>query len=204
MASSSKHTFSFPMPAPSNQNITCSLLCFPSTKFSYTFACHWLPNTHDGDWHPCYDKLWMNSLWLFCFAWLFPQLFLEAPSIYSIYHLVMAAAAAAKSLQACPAVCDPIDSSPPGSPVPGILQARTLEWGAIGFSTGSARPKHLTRSRTQRASLCLAAHGLTSLWLDKSELIQVWSPLHLSSLLVILSLVGITRFCYWFQFIWHS
>ena len=41
------------------------------------------------------------------------------------------AAAAAKSLQLCPTLCDPIDSSPPGSPIPGILQARTLEWVAI-------------------------------------------------------------------------
>ena len=40
----------------------------------------------------------------------------------------------AKSLQSCPTLCDPIDGSPPGSPVPGILQARTLEWGAISFS----------------------------------------------------------------------
>ena len=39
-----------------------------------------------------------------------------------------AAAAAAKSLQSCPTLCDPIDGSPPGSPIPGILQARTLEW----------------------------------------------------------------------------
>ena len=44
-----------------------------------------------------------------------------------------AAAAAAKLLQSCPTLCDPIDSSPPGSPVPGILQARTLEWVAISF-----------------------------------------------------------------------
>ena len=44
------------------------------------------------------------------------------------------AAAAAKSLQSCPTLCDPIDSSPSGSSVPGILQARTLEWGAISFS----------------------------------------------------------------------
>ena len=43
-------------------------------------------------------------------------------------------AAAAKSLQACPTLCDPIDGSPPGSPVPGILQARTLEWVAVSFS----------------------------------------------------------------------
>ena len=45
-----------------------------------------------------------------------------------------AAAAAAKSLQSCPTLCDPIDGSPPGSPVPEILQARTLEWVAISFS----------------------------------------------------------------------
>ena len=44
------------------------------------------------------------------------------------------AAAAAKSLQSCPTLCDPIDGSPPGSPIPGILQARTLEWVAISFS----------------------------------------------------------------------
>ena len=44
------------------------------------------------------------------------------------------AAAAAKSLQACPTLCDPIDGSPPGSAVPGILQARTLEWAAISFA----------------------------------------------------------------------
>ena len=45
-----------------------------------------------------------------------------------------AAAAAAKSLQSCPTLCDPIDGSPPGSPVPGILQARTLEGVAISFT----------------------------------------------------------------------
>ena len=44
------------------------------------------------------------------------------------------AAAAAKLLQSCPTLCDPIDGSLPGSPVPGIFQARTLEWGAITFS----------------------------------------------------------------------
>jgi len=47
----------------------------------------------------------------------------------------IAAGAAAKSLQSCPTLCDPIDGSPPGSPVPGILQARTLEWVAISFSS---------------------------------------------------------------------
>ena len=48
--------------------------------------------------------------------------------------LTAAAVAAAKSLQSCPTLCDLIDGSPPGSPVPGILQARTLEWVAISFS----------------------------------------------------------------------
>ena len=49
------------------------------------------------------------------------------------YPELSAAAAAAKSLQSCPTLCDPIDSSPPGSPIPGILQARTLEWVALGL-----------------------------------------------------------------------
>ena len=48
--------------------------------------------------------------------------------------IIVYAAAAAKSLQLCLTLCDPIDGSPPGSPVPGILQARTLEWVAISFS----------------------------------------------------------------------
>ena len=47
---------------------------------------------------------------------------------------ITSAAAAAKLLQSCPTLCGPIDGSPPGSPVPGILQARTLEWVAISFS----------------------------------------------------------------------
>ena len=49
-------------------------------------------------------------------------------------NFVPAADTAAKSLQSCPTLCDPIDGSPPGSTVPGILQARTLEWVAISFS----------------------------------------------------------------------
>ena len=60
------------------------------------------------------------------------------PFFEKIHFLVFccsAAAAAAKLLQSCPTLCDPIDGSPPGSPVPGILQARTLEWAAIFFSS---------------------------------------------------------------------
>ena len=67
-----------------------------------------------------------------------------------VLHLTTAAAAAAKSLQPCPTLCDPIDGSPPGSPVPGILQARTLEWVAISFSNagkGKVKVKTLSRVR---------------------------------------------------------
>jgi len=53
---------------------------------------------------------------------------------FGVLILYPAAAAAAKSLQSCPTLCDPIDGSSPGSPVPGILQARALEWVAISFS----------------------------------------------------------------------
>jgi len=55
-------------------------------------------------------------------------------SVWGISQARILVAAAAKLLQSCPTLCDPIDGSPPGSPVPGILQARTLEWVAISFS----------------------------------------------------------------------
>ena len=56
--------------------------------------------------------------------------------ILILYYIneTAAAATAAKSLQSCPTLCDPINGSPPGFPIPGILQARTLEWVAISFS----------------------------------------------------------------------
>ena len=56
--------------------------------------------------------------------------YLIEKKVVSLIH----AAAAAKSHQSCPTLCDPIDENPPGSSVPGILQARTLEWVAISFS----------------------------------------------------------------------
>ena len=71
-----------------------------------------------------------------------------------------AAAAAAKSLQSCPTLCNPIDGSPPGSPVPGILQARTLEWVPISFSNAwkwKVKVKSLSR-------LWLLANYFKILW----------------------------------------
>ena len=53
------------------------------------------------------------------------------PGLSTSAGVILRTAAAAKSLQSCPTLCDPIDVSPPGSPAPGILQARTLEWVAI-------------------------------------------------------------------------
>ena len=65
----------------------------------------------------------------------------------------VAAAAAAASLQSCPTLCDPIDSSPPGSAIPGLLQARTLEWVAISFHTHINTHKHThTHSKPKTCS----------------------------------------------------
>ena len=74
---------------------------------------------------------------LYCFCQLMQNSFASlrvGPWSYVWLCLIQATAAAAKSLQLCPTLCNPIDGSPPGSPVPGILQARTLEWVAISFS----------------------------------------------------------------------
>ena len=69
---------------------------------------------------------------------IFIMFFITSPILFLIpghlYLSTVAAAAAVKSLQSCPTLCEPRDSSPPRSPVPGILQARTLEWVAISFS----------------------------------------------------------------------
>ena len=69
---------------------------------------------------------------------------------FPLRHLGSSAAAAAKSFQSCLTLCDPIDSSPPGFPVPGILQARTMEWVASSFSNAwkwKVKVKSLSRSR---------------------------------------------------------
>ena len=80
--------------------------------------------------------------------------FLFCTSCYNVKHC----AAAAKSLQSCPTLCDPIDSSPPGTPVPGILQAITLEWVAISSSNAwKWKVKSLSRSVMSDSS---RPHGL--------------------------------------------
>ena len=71
-------------------------------------------------------------LLIFILAILIPACASSSPA----FHMMYSAPAAAKSLQLCPTLCDPVDGNPPGSPVPGILQERTLEWVAISFSNG--------------------------------------------------------------------
>ena len=91
------------------------------------------------------------------------------------------AAAAAKSLQSCPILCDPIDGGPPGSPVPGILQARTLEWVVISFSKawkGKVKVKLLSRVRLFATPWSAAYQAPPSLRFSRQE---YWSGVPLPS-----------------------
>ena len=91
------------------------------------------------------------------------------------------AAAAAKSLQSCPTLCDPIDGSPPGSPVPGILQARTLEWVAISFSDSwkwKVKVKSLSRVRLLATPWTAAYQAPPSMGFSRQE---YWSGVPLPS-----------------------
>ena len=93
-----------------------------------------------------------------------------------------AAAAAAKSLQLCPTLCDPIDGSPPGSPFPGILQARTLEWVAISSSNAwkwKVKVKSFSRVRLIATPWTTAYQVPLSMGFSRQE---YWSGLPLPSL----------------------
>ena len=87
-------------------------------------------------------------------------------SLSFLLHTPAATAAAAKSLQSCPTLCNPTDGSPPGSPIPGILQAKTLEWVAISFSNAwkqKVKVKSLSRVRLFTTPWT-AAHRLLRPW----------------------------------------
>ena len=99
----------------------------------------------------------------------------------SKYDLVSSAAAAAKSLQSCPTLCDPIDGSPPGSQVPGILQARTLEWVAVSFSNAwrwKEKVKSLSRVRLFTTPWTTAYQAPPSIGVSRQE---YWNGLPLPS-----------------------
>ena len=90
-------------------------------------------------------------------------------------------AAAAKSLQSCPTLCDPIDGSPPGSPVPGTLQARTLEWVAISFSSAwkwKVKVKSLSHVRLCATAWTVARQAPPSMGFSRQE---YWSGVPLPS-----------------------
>ena len=90
-------------------------------------------------------------------------------------------AATAKSLQSCPTLCDSIDGSPPGSPIPGILQARTLEWAAISFSNAwkwKVKGKSLSRVRLLETPWTAAYQGPPSMGFSRQE---YWSGVPLPS-----------------------
>ena len=99
------------------------------------------------------------------------------------------AAAAAKSLQSCPILCDPTDSSPPGSAVPGILQARTLEWVAISFSNAwkwKTKVKSLSCARLLATPWMAAYQAPLSMGFSRQE---YWSgvPLDVGSYYIAIS-----------------
>ena len=93
-------------------------------------------------------------------------------SLSTCWLFLESAAAAAKSLQLCPTLCDPIDGSPPGSPVPGILQERKLEWVAISFSNAwkwKVKVKSLSRVRLLATSGTEAYQAPPSMGFSRQE-----------------------------------
>ena len=111
-----------------------------------------------------------------------PDLGIKPLSLMS--PVLAAAATAAKSHQSCPTLCDPIDSSPPGSAVPGILQARTLEWVAISFSNAwkwKVKVKSLSRARLFATPWTAAYQAPPSMGFSRQEYwsgVPLPSPLH--------------------------
>ena len=102
-------------------------------------------------------------------------------ALYMRLHVYVCSLDAAKSLQLCPILCNPIDGSPPGSPVPGILQARTLEWVAISFSNAGkweAKVKSLSRVQLLATPWTAAHQAPPSLGFSRQE---YWSGMPLPS-----------------------
>ena len=123
-----------------------------------------------------HQKLYHYHLLHICCFWLCTRCF-----------ICVAAAAAAKSLQSCPILCNPIDGSPPGSPIPGILQARTLEWVAISFSSAwkwEVKVKSLSHVRLLATPWTAAYQAPPSIGFSRQE---YWSGLPLPSPLYVLT-----------------
>ena len=148
-------------------------------------------------------KMWeVYICWDLCFAfckenniWMTSELFVDPSEKITISfprsqckphgtaRLLFKAAAAAKSLQSCPTLCDPRDRSPPGSPIPGILQARTLEWVAISFSSAwkwKVKVKSLSRVQLLVTAWTAAYQATPSMGFSRQE---YWRGVPLPSLL---------------------
>ena len=117
---------------------------------------------------------------------------------FVFYILTGRAAAAAKSLQSYPTLCDPIDGSPPGSPVPGILQARTLEWVAISFSNAwkwKVKAKSLSRVWLLATPWTAAYQAPPSMWFSRQE---YWSGVPLPSPTGRAGISNQVFLCFWY------
>ena len=124
-------------------------------------------------------KWWDRMPWSSFFeCWVLSQLF-HSPLSLIFHYINVAAAAAAKLLQSCPTLCDPIDGSPPGSAIPGILQARILEWVAISFSNAwKWKVKLLSRVRLLATPWTAAYQAPPSMGFSRQE---YWSGVPLPS-----------------------
>ena len=127
--------------------------------------------TTDG-WIPPSDVMCQQYSWAMDGFPVFPVVLLCRDDCWLLFSQILKgiiythATTTAKSLQSCPTLCDPIDGSPPGSPVPGMLQARTLEWVAISFSNAwkwKVKVKSLSRIWL-----------LATPWLQPTRLLHPW------------------------------
>ena len=129
----------------------------------------------------------LSHVWLFAIPWTVVP---AGSSVHGVFQArILAAAAAAKSLQSCPTLCDPVDGSPPGSPVLGILQARTLEWVAISFSNawkGKLKVKSLSRVQLLVTPQTAPYQAPVSMGFSRQE---YWSGLPLPFILILLVLL---------------
>ena len=133
-----------------------------------------------------------------CKQWQFYFFFPVWIPFTSFSSLIAIAAAASKSLQSCPTLCDPIDSSPPGSAVPGIVQARTLEWAAISFSSAwkwKVKVKTLSRVWLFTTPWTAAYQAPPSMGSSRQE---YWSGAPSPSPILKVRVLLI----YWFNFLW--
>ena len=145
----------------------------------------WATNTQGMAWGEWAPSTLLSLHWIATQWWLqLPEQLLVLYDIDNIDkdHFPVAAAAAAKSLQSCPTLCDPIYGSPPDSPVPGILQARTLEGVAISFSNAwkwKVKVKSLSCVRLLATPQTAASQAPLSMGFSRQ---QYWSGLPVPSL----------------------